>query len=127
MENYIYGDEMKHLYKARSDAVHSGVLPSKSKVDLDVADQLVVAAGLGVRGRGAGRAAGFARQGGLEDQDSDARCRRIAECRCRSSGLPVRSRAPPIGVISWLDCKRLRHPASVPLSFVPSRPSISAA
>ena len=35
-------DEMKHLYKARSDAVHSGVLPSKSKVDLDVADQLVV-------------------------------------------------------------------------------------
>ena len=33
---------MKHLYKARSDAVHSGVLPSKSKVDLDVADQLVV-------------------------------------------------------------------------------------
>lgn len=35
-------DEMKHLYKARSDAVHSGVLPSKSKVDLDVADRLVV-------------------------------------------------------------------------------------
>lgn len=35
-------DEMKHLYKARSDAVHSGVLPLKSKVDLDLADQLVV-------------------------------------------------------------------------------------
>ncbi len=35
-------DEMKHLYKARSDAVHSGVLPPKSKVDLDLADQLVV-------------------------------------------------------------------------------------
>ncbi len=35
-------DEMKHLYKARSDAVHSGVLSPKSKVDLDVADQLVV-------------------------------------------------------------------------------------
>jgi hypothetical protein len=35
-------DEMKHLYKARSDAVHSGVLSPKSKVDLDLADQLVV-------------------------------------------------------------------------------------
>lgn len=34
-------DEMKHLYKARSDAVHSGALPPKSKVDLDLADQLV--------------------------------------------------------------------------------------
>ncbi len=35
-------DEMKHLYKARSDAVHSGVLSPKSKVDLDLADKLVV-------------------------------------------------------------------------------------
>ena len=35
-------DEMKHLYKARSDAVHSGVLPPRFRVDLDLADQLVV-------------------------------------------------------------------------------------
>lgn len=35
-------DEMKHLYKARSEAVHSGVFSPKAKVDLDLADQLVV-------------------------------------------------------------------------------------
>jgi hypothetical protein len=35
-------EEIKHLYKARSHAVHSGVFPPKSKVDLDLADQLVV-------------------------------------------------------------------------------------
>jgi len=36
--------EMKGLYQARSQAVHSGVLSSKSKVDLDAADRLVTAA-----------------------------------------------------------------------------------
>lgn len=35
-------EEMKHLYKARSEAVHSGVLAPRSKVDLDLADHLVV-------------------------------------------------------------------------------------
>lgn len=35
-------DEMKHLYKARSEAVHGGVLSARSKVDLVLADQLVV-------------------------------------------------------------------------------------
>lgn len=35
-------DQIKHLYGARSTAVHSGVLPSSSKVDLDAADALVV-------------------------------------------------------------------------------------
>lgn len=35
-------DEMKHLYKARSEAVHSGIFSPKAKVDLDLADQLVV-------------------------------------------------------------------------------------
>lgn len=34
-------DQMKQLYATRSTAVHSGVLPSKSKIDLDVADNLV--------------------------------------------------------------------------------------
>ena len=34
-------DQIKQLYAARSTAVHSGVLPSKSKVDLDLADELV--------------------------------------------------------------------------------------
>jgi hypothetical protein len=34
-------DQIKQLYAARSTAVHSGVLPSKSKIDLDVADELV--------------------------------------------------------------------------------------
>ena len=33
--------EMKKLYAARSQAVHSGVLTSRSKVDLDAADRLV--------------------------------------------------------------------------------------
>jgi hypothetical protein len=35
-------EKIRHLYKARSDAVHSGVFPPNSKVDLDLADQLVV-------------------------------------------------------------------------------------
>ena len=34
-------DQIKQLYAARSTAVHSGVLPPKSKIDLDVADELV--------------------------------------------------------------------------------------
>lgn len=34
-------DQIKQLYAARSTAVHSGVLPSKSKIDLEVADELV--------------------------------------------------------------------------------------
>ena len=34
-------DQIKQLYAARSTAVHSGVLPSTSKIDLDVADELV--------------------------------------------------------------------------------------
>lgn len=33
--------EMKQLYAARSSAVHAGVLPSNSRVDLDIADALV--------------------------------------------------------------------------------------
>lgn len=34
-------DQVKHLYQARSQAVHSGTLSKKLKVDLDAADQLV--------------------------------------------------------------------------------------
>jgi hypothetical protein len=34
-------EQIKQLYAARSTAVHSGALPSKSKIDLDVADELV--------------------------------------------------------------------------------------
>lgn len=34
-------DQIRQLYAARSTAVHSGMLPSKSKIDLDVADELV--------------------------------------------------------------------------------------
>jgi hypothetical protein len=34
-------EQVKQLYAARSTAVHSGVLSSKSKIDLDVADALV--------------------------------------------------------------------------------------
>jgi len=36
--------EMKALYQARSQAVHSGVLSSKSRIDLDAADRLVTSA-----------------------------------------------------------------------------------
>lgn len=35
-------DQMKQLYATRSTAVHTGVLPSKSKIDLDIAENLVV-------------------------------------------------------------------------------------
>lgn len=34
-------EHFKQLYAARSTAVHSGILPSKSKIDLDVADEQV--------------------------------------------------------------------------------------
>lgn len=34
-------EHMKQLYAARSTAVHSGILPSKSRIDLDAADELV--------------------------------------------------------------------------------------
>lgn len=34
-------DQVKQLYAARSTAVHSGVLPSRSNIDLNVADELV--------------------------------------------------------------------------------------
>lgn len=41
-ERAMIFDAIKHLYAARSSAVHSGVLSPKSKVDLDFADGLVV-------------------------------------------------------------------------------------
>ena len=45
-------DQMKQLYKARSDAVHSGKLGSKSRVDLAAADELVARALAAVASRG---------------------------------------------------------------------------
>lgn len=43
-ERALIFDEMKHLYQARSVAVHSGALSSRSKVDLMAADRLVTRA-----------------------------------------------------------------------------------
>lgn len=45
-------EQMKHLYKARSDAVHSGKLSSRSKVDLAAADRLVARALVAIASRG---------------------------------------------------------------------------
>lgn len=45
-------EQIKHLYQARSQAVHSGVLSSQSKVDLDVADQLVARVARAILERG---------------------------------------------------------------------------
>lgn len=45
-------DQIRHLYQARSQAVHSGALSTKSKVDLDAADQLVAHAARAILDRG---------------------------------------------------------------------------
>lgn len=45
-------EQMKQLYKARSDAVHSGKLSSRSKVDLAAADRLVARALVAIASRG---------------------------------------------------------------------------
>src|SRR3546814_15004749 len=44
--------DMKKLYQARSQAVHSGALSSKSTVDLDAADRLVAGAVSAILERG---------------------------------------------------------------------------
>lgn len=44
--------EMKQLYQARSQAVHSGALSSKTRVDLDAADRTVTQAFNAILGRG---------------------------------------------------------------------------